>query len=84
MIIGKQAADGTVQDASVPGSAAGNVVIATSGSQMLVRGFGACPGSAQDSNLVWFNPATGGVQQVLTPQPPGIGEGLADPVDAAA
>jgi hypothetical protein len=73
MIIGKQAANGTVQDVSVPGSSSGNVVIATSGSQMLVRGFGWCQGSVSDSTLVWFNPATGSVQQVLTGQPASLG-----------
>jgi len=72
-IIGKQLNDGTVQQLSVPGSSGGNVVIATSGSQMLVRGFGWCQGSAQYSTLVLFDPATGSVQQVLTPQPNSLG-----------
>jgi hypothetical protein len=73
MIIGKQLADGTVQEVSVPGSSGNNVVIATSGSQMLVRGSGSCQGSAPASTLVWFNPATGSVQQVLTPPPTSLG-----------
>ena len=73
MIIGKQMADGTVQAVSVLGSAGGNVVIATLGSQMLVREFGWCQGIASNSSLVLFDPATGSVQQGLTPQPAGIG-----------
>lgn len=82
MIIGKQVADGTVQEVAVPGSSGGDVVIATSGSQMLVRGFGWCQGSAQVSTLVLLNPGTGGVQQVLTPQPPSMGVVSAVPFNA--
>jgi hypothetical protein len=82
-IIGKQAADGTVQEISVRGSSGGNLVVATSGSQMLVRGFGSCaPTVAAVSTLVWFNPATGTAQQVLTPQPGSDGVVSAIPFNA--
>lgn len=60
--IGKVEAHGGVKVINVPGSSGNNVVVATSGSRMLVREFSECyPSSA----VAWFNPATGAAQNVL-------------------
>jgi TolB protein len=67
----KQAADGSLQAVTVPGSSGGDVVIATTtADSMLIRQPRECdPGSS----LTWFNPATGVVQPVLTAQPNSTG-----------
>jgi hypothetical protein len=69
--IGQQSAGGGVQMVSVGGNSTDNIVVATSGSQMLVEHGGGCEASGR--SLVWFNPVTGSVQQVLTEQPTGYG-----------
>ncbi len=71
--IGRQAASGKVTPVNVKGSSGNNAVVATSGSRMLVQEFAECtPGSS----LVWLNPATRAVQDVLMAPATGGGEGV--------
>ena len=61
--IARQSASGAIQVVTVPGSSGNGVVVATSGNRLLVEEYSECfPGST----LVWFDPATSGVQRVLT------------------
>jgi hypothetical protein len=60
--IGRQAASGSVSVLNVRGSSGNNVVVATSGSRMLVQEFSEC---SPTSSVVWFKPTTRAVQQVL-------------------
>jgi len=62
--IAKLAANGTVKPLEVPGNGNSNFVMVTAGTKMLVWEESDCCG--QDSPLVWFNPATGTVQTVLS------------------
>jgi hypothetical protein len=74
--IGKQAANGTVTVVNPPHSNGTNIVAATAGNRMLVREIfeGCFPRTA----LVWFNPASRSVTEVL-PAPKG-GWGVLDVV----
>lgn len=68
--IGKQSANGAVQVVNVPGSSGDNEAVEASASRLLVRETSGCVPS---SSLVWFDPATNTVQQVLTAEPNAIG-----------
>jgi hypothetical protein len=62
VFIGHQSPGGTVTEVNVPGGTDNNLVVAASGSRLMVLEVSGCTPSA---SLVWLNPASGAEQNVL-------------------